>query len=147
MCADGYILRSFGEEATEIQFEARSTIDVGPAALTDEERELRRYRLTDLLDDLRGTSDSVDIVFIASQLLGMTEELALLSERRWTGAGKWLARHLENGPDEFASRLADAFRLLIATDDKQPMIEVASAILDLAGGPLTEGFGGHRPTD
>jgi len=147
MCADGYVLRSFGDEATEIQNEAQTTIDAGPAALTDEERRQRRYRLTDLLDDLRGTSDSVEIVFIAGQLLDMAGELALLSERRWIGAGKWLARHLAAAPDDFANRLADAFRLLLATDDKQPMIKVVSAILDLAGGPLTEGFSAHNPVD
>jgi len=147
MCADGYVLRSLKDEADEIQGEAQKIIDDGPAALTDEEREQRRYRLTDLLDDLRGTSDSAEMVFIASQMLNMAGELALLSERRWTGAGKWLARHLAAAPDQFANRLADAFRMLIATDDKQPMIEVVSAILDLAGGPLTEGFGAHNPVD
>jgi len=147
MCADGYVLRSSGEEATEIQDEARMVIDAGPAALTDEERAQRRYRLTDLLDDLRGTSDSVEIVFIASQLLDLAGELALLSERRWIGGGKWLARHLAAASDDFANRLADAFRLLLATDDKQPMIEVVSAILYMAGGPLTEGFSAHNPVD
>jgi hypothetical protein len=147
MCGDGYVLRSFGDEAHEIQNEARKVIDAGPAALTDEEREQRRYRLTDLLDDLLGTSDSVEIVFIANQLLNMAGELALLSQRQWTGGGKWLARHLAAAPDDFANRLADAFRLLMTTDNKQPMIDIVSVILNLAGGPLTEGFGAQSPVD
>ncbi|CAG4917390.1 unnamed protein product, partial [Acidithrix sp. C25] len=54
---------------TEIQEEARAIIDAGPAALTNEDRARRRYRLTDLLENLRGTSDHVETVFIASQLL------------------------------------------------------------------------------
>jgi hypothetical protein len=144
MCADGHVLRSIGDEATEIQVEARTFIDAGPTALTYEESEQRRYRLTALLDDLRGTSDSVEVVFIAGQLLQETGELALLSERRWTGQGKWLARHLAEGPDDFAYRLANAIKVLLATGDKKPMIEGVSSILDLAGGPLTDGFVARR---
>jgi len=147
MCADGYVLRSFDGEAAAIQDEARAIIHAGPTALTDTEREQRRYRLTDLLDDLRGASDSIEIVFIASQLLDMAGALVLLSERRWTGEGKWLARHLEAAPDNFANRLVEAFRLLTATDDKKPMIEVVGTILDLSGGPLTEGFSAHSPVE
>ncbi|KJF18912.1 MULTISPECIES: hypothetical protein [Acidithrix] len=69
MSANGYVPRSNGYEVTEIQEEARAIIDAGPAALTNEDRARRRYRLTDLLENLRGTSDHVETVFIASQLL------------------------------------------------------------------------------
>jgi len=147
MCADGYVLRSFAGEATEIQDEARKIIAAGPPALTDEERGNRRYRLTDLLDDFHGSSNSVEIVFIAGRLVEEAGELALRSERRWTGASKWLARHLDAAPDDFANRLAHGLKSVLSTNDKQPMIETVSAILDLAGGPLTEGFVAFKPVE
>jgi hypothetical protein len=140
MCVDGHVLRSLGNEASEIQDEARAFVEAGPAVLSEDERELRRYRLTDILDDLRGTSDPVEVVFIAAQLLQEAGELALINERRWSGQGKWLARNLEESPDDIASQLADAFKSLLLLSEKQPMIEAVSAILDRAGGPLSEGF-------
>ena len=147
MCADGYVLRDLRGEAAELQRQARAAIDAGPTALTDEDRLKYRYALSDLLDDFRGSANQVEVVFIACQLLEMAGDLYLVSERRWTGAGKWLARHLEEAPGDFAGRLAAAFRSLIATDDKRPMIDVVEEILGLAGGPLTEGFVARRPID
>ena len=145
MCADGYILRDAWGEAADLQREARAVIDAGPAALTNEERLERRYALTDLLDDLRGSTNQIEIVFIAGQLLEMAGERVLVSERRWTGAGKWLARHLNDAPGEFANQLASALRTLVATGDKQPMISVVNEVLEQAGGPITEGFVAHKP--
>jgi predicted nucleotidyltransferase len=147
MCADGHVLRSFADEATEIQDEARNVIAKGPPALTDEEREQRRYRLTDLLDDFLGSSDSVELAFIASRLVEMAGELVLRSERRWTGEGKWLAHHLDAAPDDFANRLVHGLRSVLLENNKQPMIDSVSATLDLAGGPLTEGFIAFKPVE
>lgn len=147
MCADGYILRDTWEEASYLQLEARAVIDAGPAPLTDEERLQHRYRLTDLLDDLRGSANPVEIIFIAGQLMEMAGELALASERRWTGAGKWLARHLDEAPGDLGNQLASALRSLVATGDKSPMINVVDAVLEMAGGPITEGFVARKPVD
>lgn len=145
MCADGHILRSHEDEATQIQGEARTTIENGPPALADEERQQRRYRLTDLLDDFVGSSDSVETAFIASHLVEEAGDLALRSERRWTGTGKWLARHLDAAGDDLANRLTHGLRSVLSAHEKQPLIEAVSAILDLAGGPLTEGFIAFKP--
>ena len=147
MCADGYVLRDVHDEAADVQRQARLVIDAGPAPLSDEDRLKYRYALTDLLDDFRGSDDQVEIIFIAGQLLAMAGDFALVSERRWTGAGKWLARHLDDAPDDFANQLAAAFRTLVRTNDKRPMIDVTEEILEAAGGPLTEGFISQRPVD
>ena len=64
----------------------------------------------------------------------------MLSQRRWTGQGKWLARHLSEAPGNFADLLASGVKALLATGEKQPMIDAVEAILDLAGGSLTEGY-------
>ena len=147
MCADGYVLRDVHDEAADVQRQARLVIDAGPAPLSDEDRLKYRYALTDLLDDFRGSNDQVEIIFIAGQLLAMAGDFALVSERRWTGAGKWLARHLDDAPGDFANRLAEALRSLVVTDDKRPMIDVTEEILEGAGGPLPEGFISQRPVD
>jgi hypothetical protein len=147
MCADGHVLRDAHDEAGDIQRQARAVIDAGPTPLSDEDRLKYRFALTDQLDDFRGSDDQVEIIFIAGQLLAMAGGLAPVSERRWTGAGKWLARHLDDAPGEFANRLVEALRSLVRTDDKRPMIDVTEVILENAGGPLTEGFITRRPVD
>ena len=147
MCAGGTVLRCIDQEAIDVQMEARGIIDAGPMPLSSEELDQRRYGLTDTLDDLRGTADPVEMTFIAGHLLANAGELVLLSRRNWTGQSKWLARHLAEAPGAFAELLANGVRALVATDDKQPMIDAVGAVLDLAGGPLTEGYRAPRPVD
>ena len=140
MCT-GHVIKDIEGVAEEIQRRANAVISAGPAELTLEEREQRRYFLTDLLDDLRGTSDPVETVFIASHLLQTAGTLVLQSGRHWTGSGKWLARQLEEVDGEYGPRLVEGLRTLVATGRKDPLIAVVTEILDLAGGPLTEGYG------
>ena len=139
MCT-GYVIKDTDGLSMEIQSEARNLISAGPPALSSEERERRRYFLTDLLDDVRGTSDPVEMVFIASHLLQTAGTLLLENERRWTGLGKWLPRLLDEVDDDHAGRLADAFRVLVSTGNKEPLDKVVSSVLERAGGPLTEGY-------
>jgi hypothetical protein len=147
MCAEGTVLRSIDHECSDIQTEARAIIDAGPAALSCEELDQRRYALTDTLDDLRGTSDRVEAAFITGHLLAGASELVLLSQRRWTGQSKWLARHLAEAPGNFGELLSHGVRALLSTGDKQPMINAVNSALELAGGPLTEGYRASRPAD
>ena len=147
MCGHGHVLEDAREEAVELQRRARAVIEAGPTPLVGEERERFRYAVTDLLDDFRGSTDQIEIVFIASQLLTMAGDLALVSQGRWTGTGKWLARHLEEAPGEFGFRFVEALTSLINSGDKQPIIDVVRVILELAGGHLTEGFVAKQPVD
>ena len=147
MCADGYVVRDTAGGAQALQRQARAIIDAGPTPLSDEERVKYRYALTDLLDDFRGSADEVETIFIAAQLLAMAGEVHLASERRWTGAGKWLVRHLNDAPGAFADQLAGAFSTFVTSGNRNAMITVTNEILDAAGGALTEGFVARRPID
>jgi hypothetical protein len=147
MCASGTVLSSIDGEDVAIKVQAQRIIDAGPAPLSIVELDQRRYGLTDTLDDLRGTADPVEMAFIAGHLLASAGELVLLSQRRWTGQSKWLARHLAEAPGGFAALLANGVNVLLATGDKQSMIDAVGAVLDLAGGPLTEGYRASGPVD
>lgn len=139
MCT-GHVLKDTGGIAGEIQQEAANIIAAGPSELTSDERAQRRYFLTDLLDDLRGTSDPIEELFIGTYLVQTAGILVLQNGRHWNGNGKWLARQLAEVDGEFAAALSQGLRTLTVNGDKQPLIEVVTAVLDAAGGPLTEGY-------
>ena len=147
MCANGAVLRNLDHVGSDLQTEAQRVIDAGTMPLSSEELDQRRYGLTDTLDDLRGTTDPIEMAFIAGHLLASAGELVLLNRRRWTGQSKWLARHLAEAPGGFAGLLANGVYELQATGDKQPMINAVGAVLDLAGGPLTEGYRAPGPVE
>jgi hypothetical protein len=140
MCADGHVLVNEGGAATDIQAEARKRLDVGPPPVPSEKLLWLRYSITDLLDDLRGATDSAELVFIASALLNATGELLLLSNNRWLGAGKSLARYLADLDPDLLDRLVGAQRALLANGNKDPLDRAVTEVLNRAGGPLTEGY-------
>ncbi len=143
MCT-GYVLRDAGGFADAIQREAHEMIDAGPPALSTEQIDERRYHLTDLLDDFDGARDPDEIIFIAAQLIHQAGGLALASQRRWRGTGKWMVRQLNEAGSDVAERLARSLRALVITGEKDELHDAVRAVLSLAGGPLTDGFVAKR---
>jgi len=108
-------------------------MDVGSAGY-------RRYALTDALDDLLGASDPDERDAVAGQVLLLVVELALNLRGSWQGRGKWLVRQLRAADAELAARLMSAHREAVATGHVSNLVDVCEAVLDEAGGRLTEGF-------
>lgn len=139
MCAEGHVLATSGDAAADYQAEARSRLAIGPL-VSAEKLMYRRYVLTDLLDDLRGSTDSTELSYISSSILNSASELVLLSESHWLGSGKWLARHLAEINADLGERLVKAQQALISVGDKIPLERAIIEVLDRVGGPLLEGY-------
>lgn len=134
MVADGLVLASRDGAASQMQGQARELLSSGPPAVDSSELDSRRYGLSDLLDDLAGSTDPGETAIISWTLLVHTAELLLLVERRWLGGGKWLLRELRDLDAEFAADL------IAARDDPARLARLAESVLDRAGGRLWEGY-------
>lgn len=140
MISDGFVLLSVDDEAERIQSDANRRLKEGPPPLSGGEMNRRRYMLTDQLDDLMGSNDSTEILYITQQLLIGCSELALLSKKQWLSSGKWLPRILAISDFDLADRLYGAAREVIAEDEKSAMEFIVLEILKRVGGPLREGY-------
>jgi hypothetical protein len=142
MCALGHPL--LGPECDEVAAGARAALANGPV-LDGRERERRRYVLTDLLDDLRGTTGHVDAAttadraFVSARLLEETTHLALLLRGEWAHTGKAAARALSALDPDLLERLVAA---TVSSLQGRPgaLDAVVSEVLLDAGGPLREGY-------
>jgi len=134
LCADGVILADADGTAATVREQARAVLATGPPPLGIREREARRYGLTDLLDDLAGSTDPGETVVIAWHVLERTAELALLLSDHWLGGAKWLLRELRAAEPA----LADA--LIAAREDPARLTALADAVLARAGGRLWAGY-------
>lgn len=70
MCAEGRLLVDVGGAGGRLQHEARALLEAGPPPVPAAELDRRRYMLTDSLDDLRGSRDPVEDVFIGRRRRG-----------------------------------------------------------------------------
>jgi hypothetical protein len=140
MCAEGRLLVDVGGAGGRLQHEARALLEAGLPPVPAAELDRRRYMLTDSLDDLRGSRDPVEDVFIGAGLVADAGELAVLAQGGWLASGKWVPRTLAALPGDLGQVLAGAARALARDGDKQPLDDAVTGVLGLAGGPLTEGY-------
>jgi hypothetical protein len=94
----------------------------------------RRYGLTDLVDDLAGSTDPGETAVIGSNVWAATAELALIQAGAWLGSGKWLLRELRATDADLAARM------VAAIGDSRQLIDLAAEVLDRVGGRLWAGY-------
>lgn len=91
MISEGIIIR-YDIKLEAIKKEANELLEKGPEEWSDETVKLKRYFLTDLLDDFKGCTNREEGIFIANALAEATSEFVLRMNRRWIGSSKWIVR-------------------------------------------------------
>lgn len=134
MCSDGVILTDTDGSGLAVREQARAVLADGPPALEPGELDLRRYGLSDLLDDLAGSTDPGETAIICWNVLREAAELALLLDGCWLGSDKWLLRELRAAEPQLAGDLIDA------RDDPARLAGLADGVLAAAGGRLWAGY-------
>ncbi|MFJ5714282.1 nucleotidyltransferase domain-containing protein [Neobacillus sp. NPDC093127] len=139
MVSEGIILRDIGI-MDSIKKEAKELLTNGPAEWSIETIELKRYFITDALDDFIGCSNRAKEIFIASTLAELVSEFVLRTNRKWIGASKWIVRALRNYDEDFANLFVEVFDHFYRTGEKKPVVEFVDQVLDPFGGRLFHGF-------
>ncbi|MDN7225766.1 nucleotidyltransferase domain-containing protein [Planococcus sp. N064] len=139
MVAESIVLTG-QQEAEHIKKEARKLLAKGPACWTPKEAEVKRYFLTDALDDFIGTNNRTEELFIANALAEQLGEFVLRINGQWTGTSKWLVRSLKRYNEDFAKQFLAAFERYYSAREKEAVIQLAEAVLHTYGGRLFDGF-------
>lgn len=139
MVAEGLILQDAGI-MDAIQEEARQLLAKGPEQWTEETIRVKRYFITDALDDFSGSKNRAEEIFIANTLAELVSEFVLRTNQQWVGASKWIIRALINYDEKFAKQFVEAFDSFYKTGDKIKIIEMVDEILEPYGGRLFDGF-------
>jgi len=124
-----------GDEFRALRDECAERLADGPR-LSAHDRELRRYALTDLIDDLSDAADALTAAAIRADLFRGLGELATLAAGAWLGSGKWLARRLRAADASTAEQL-EAFA---REPDPSRAAAAASRLLDALGGRVDGDF-------
>ncbi len=139
MCADGLLLFDTDGVGSRLAAEARKLAAAGPPMASAEEIDDCRYAITDLLDDLVGSTDQSERLFIATELVRRTGELALAISGSWGGGGKWLARRLETAAPGLSTRLYLGLREVLE-GRIEPLVAVVDELVSQVGGRLWVGY-------
>jgi hypothetical protein len=139
MCADGVLLFDVDGVGERIAAASRRLAAAGPPPAPTEEIDDRRYAITDLLDDLAGSTDHGERLFICSELALRTAELALAVGGSWSAGGKWLARRLDTAAPGLDTQLHRGVRQALEGRSEN-LVGVVDTVLEQAGGRLWAGY-------
>lgn len=143
LISSGVVLLDGDGIGTALAEECAAVLAAGPGPLPEADRRSMRYGLTDLLDDLAGSTDPVLTAAVAVATWEAAARLLLASDGRWWGTGKWLVREVRDHDADhgtsYALRLHAGLATALQRDPVQLMV-VVEEILDRAGGRLWAGY-------
>lgn len=139
MVSEGIVLKDF-EKMDSIKHEAKELLDKGPTEWTHEMIKIKRYFITDALDDFIGCTNRHEEIFIANALAELVSEFVLRTNRKWVGTSKWVVRSLRHYDEKFADQFVEVFDTFYKTGDKNRIIQFVDNILETHGGRLFNGF-------
>jgi predicted nucleotidyltransferase len=139
MVFEGAVLRDSGI-IEHIKQEAKDLLEKGPEEWSAETIKIKRYFITDALDDFIGSTVRAEEIFIANTLGELVSEFVLRTNRKWIGTSKWVIRSLRNHDEKFADQFVEAFDTFYKTGDKNKVIVMVDEILHPFGGRLFQGF-------
>ncbi|MGM0750787.1 MAG: nucleotidyltransferase domain-containing protein [Bacillota bacterium] len=120
--------------------EANKLLRDGPPKWTDQTIHMKRYFITDALDDFIGSTRRGEDIFIAGALGESLHEFVLRTNGRWIGASKWIVRSLKEYDQDFAEEYVEAFERFYRIGNKQAIVRLVDSVLEPHGGRLFDGF-------
>lgn len=139
MVSEGTVLKDSGI-LDLIKHEANELLDKGPEEWSAETIKIKRYFITDTLDDFIGSNIRAEEIFIANTLAELVSEFVLRTNRQWIGTSKWVVRSIRNYDEKFADQFVEAFDIFYRTGEKSKVIVMVDNILQPFGGRLFQGF-------
>lgn len=119
---------------------ARELLEAGPPPWDEEELTLRRYRLTDWVDDVRHPRSGEELVATGAWLYQDAAEFYFRARGMWSAHSKTIPRRLRGTDADFAERFLRAFDALFTDKRPEPVIALVEELLEPFCGLLFEGF-------
>ncbi len=148
MVVEGAELPAPSEFSAGLKRRAREVYDAGPPRWDEDEMRLRRYRLTDWLDDIRHPRAPEELLATGAYLYQDAADFFFRSRGLWSAHSKTIPRRLRETDAVFAEEFRRAFEALFAEKRQAPVVALVERMLAPHGGLLFEGFRrSARPED
>lgn len=140
MLTEGIEVPGASQFSADVKRSAAKLLEAGPTRWDAAELMLRRYRLSDWVDDIRCPRSPEELVASGTFLYADLADFFLLSKGLWTAHSKTIPRRLREVDARFAERFRDAFEALFVEKRQGPVIALVEEVLEPFGGILFEGF-------
>jgi len=139
MVASGVEVSEPNETSNKIKILARSILDEGPPVWTDDDKVNSRYKITDMIDDIRSPRSVHELRATLMYLYPAISDHFFRSKGNWSAKGKSIPRKLAAIDPQFAEQFTAAFDAALTTGDTKELIQLSAALLEPDGGFYFDG--------
>ncbi len=147
MVWEGVEVPEASEFSARLKRRARELLEAGPPSWDEDELTLRRYRLTDWVDDMRFPRSAEELVATGAYLYKDVAEFYFRTRGLWSAHSKTIPRRLRQTDAAFAEKFLGAFDALFTEKRAGPAAALVEELLEPFGGLLFEGFHQEAPKD
>ena len=140
MVLEGSEVPEASEFSEGLKREAAEAYEAGPLPFDDAEMRLRRYRLTDWIDDVRFPRSGEELVASGAWLYQDASDFFFRSRGLWSAHSKTVPRLMREVDAEFASKFLAAFEALFTEKRSGLAVALVEELLAPFGGTLFDGF-------
>ncbi|WP_338776996.1 nucleotidyltransferase domain-containing protein [Metabacillus sp. FJAT-52054] len=139
MVFEGKIIKDNGI-VSQLKKEAEIQLLKGPDSWPDSMIRMKRYFITDALEDLKDSSSREEQLFIVQALTDLLYEFYLRMNRQWLGSSKWKYRTLAAFDPDLTIDFMEALHRFYEKGETGKLLQLADRILKPFGGRLFDGF-------
>lgn len=147
MVAEGIVLPKETELSRKAKLFVNELLEQGPPPWTDKDFRLKRYLITDKVDDIRDPRSKEEMIATGTQLYSAISDFYFRSKGVWSADGKTIIRKLKEQDSDFHNQFVDAFQRLFEESDPSQVIQLAEKVLEPYGGLLFDGLKLDAPED
>src|SRR5215218_3832381 len=140
MVIEGSEVPEASEFSAGLKREASEAYEAGPFPFDDVELQLRRYRLTDWIDDIRFPRSGEELVASGAWLYQDAADFFFRSKGLWSAHSKTVPRRMREVDAGFASKFLAAFESLFTEKRSAAAVALVEEMLVPFGGTLFDGF-------
>jgi len=147
MVVEGHEVPGPSACSTSLKRLAAKVIAAGPASWSEDETRQMRYRLTDIVDDIRHPCSDEELIACGAQLYEWVADFYFRSQKLWSARRKAIPLRLRVIDPDFAARFVQAFEQLFVTKRPELVIALVEEVLRPCGGFLFDGYRQDAPPD
>ena len=138
MVSEGVEIPEKSDLSKKLKRLAQNCLKLKPPALPPEELDQRRYRITNLIDDIREPRSKEELTASATELYAALADFYFRANRLWSGRNKSIPRVFEKTNPELRREFCDGFEELFVHGKSARVIELTEKLLAPHGGFLFE---------
>ena len=147
MVAEGIELPQTSKTSRSLKELAASVIAMGPPILSMIEEQNLRYKITDLIDDIRAPRTRNELTAVGAELFQELANYYLRTNGLWSARGKAIPRVLNRVSDVLCINYCQAFDRLFQDGEPGAVVQLADELLRPGGGFLFETYRLNAPPE